>query len=89
MVGTMTGILGLSALVLAGFLIYSPAYLVSKSLLLVGKAGWVDRRELSFYASCFLLLCLLIFLLYFHPTVALSTFIMLAGFAPLIWRLLV
>ncbi|HET7874214.1 MAG TPA: hypothetical protein VFN71_01715 [Methylomirabilota bacterium] len=89
MVGAMLGILGLSALVLAGFLVYSPFYLVSKSPLLLGGSGWVDRREVSFYISCFLLLCLIIFLLFWDWDAFVVAAALMAGFAPMLWRLLV
>ncbi len=89
MVGAMGGILGLSALMVLFFLLYSPIYLLNKSLLLVGKAGWVDKRELQFYVSCFLLLCLLLFLVYWDVYAALVTFVMFAGCGPVLWRMLV
>lgn len=89
MVGAMGGILGLSGLMVLFFLLYSPVYLLNKSLILVGKAGWVDKRELQFYVSCFLLLCLLLFLLYWDASAALITFVMFAGCGPVLWRVLV
>ena len=89
MVGAMFGILGLSGLMVVFFLLYSPIYLLNKSLLLVGKAGWVDKRELQFYISCFMLLCLLLFLLYWNTSVFVVAFVLFAGCGPMLWRLLV
>src|SRR5262245_11010156 len=56
-VGAMSAVLALSGLTLAFFLLYSPLYLLARSWMLVGKGGWVDRRELRFYTACFILLC--------------------------------
>jgi len=48
MVGALTGILGLWALIVAFFLLYPPVYLLGKAPLLIGRSGWVDRREARF-----------------------------------------
>ena len=63
-VGALGGLLGLWALIIAFFLLYSPFYLIGKLPLLVGKGGWVDRREVRFYLACFGLLCVLAALTY-------------------------
>ncbi len=58
-VGALGGLLGLWALIISFFLLYSPFYLIGKLPLLFGKGGWVDRREVRFYLACFGFLCLL------------------------------
>jgi hypothetical protein len=88
-VGAMLGVLILSGAAVAFFLLYSPVYLFNKSLMLFGKAGWVDKRELSFYVSCFVLLCLLIFLALWAPDAAWIAFVAMAGCGPVLWRVLV
>jgi hypothetical protein len=85
-VGAMSGILALSALFVAFFLLYSPVYLAGRSLLLVGKGGWVDKRELRFYCACFILLCILLALAIMNPVAAAAVFVMIAGTAHLFWR---
>src|SRR5713101_2585687 len=62
-VGAMTGILILWALILAFFLVYSPFYLLRRVPTLFAGNAWVDKRELGFYTCCFLLLGMLAFLL--------------------------
>lgn len=84
--GAMSGVLALSGLVVAFFLLYSPVYLAARSLALVGKGGWVDRRELRFYTACFILLCFLAGLAVWNPLLAGSAFVLLAGCAHLVWR---
>lgn len=88
-VGAMSGVLALSGLVVAFFLLYSPVYLFARTFMLLGKAGWVDRRELRFYAACFILLCFLAGLGVWNPVAAASIFVMMAGCAHLVWRTLV
>jgi hypothetical protein len=88
-VGALSGVLALSGLFVAFFLLYSPVYLVGKTLVLVGKGGWVDGRELRFYAGCFTLLCFLAGLAVYNPVFALVAFVVIAGCAHIIWRLLV
>ncbi len=85
----MMGILGFSALVVAFFLIYSPIYLINKIPHLVGKGGWLDRREVRFYLACFALICLLFALLAWSTEAFTMILVLLAGFGPLVWRLLV
>ena len=88
-VGAMTGILGLWALIVLFFLLYSPLYLLGKLPSLIGKSGWVDRREMRFYVASFAMLCLLAALTYGEPTIGLVIFAALAGCGPVFWRLLV
>jgi hypothetical protein len=88
-VGALTGILGLWAVIVSFFLLYSPFYLLGKLPLLVGKGGWVDRREVRFYLACFGMLCVLAALLYWELPVGLTVFAVSAGFGPVFWRLLV
>src|ERR1041385_2504270 len=72
LVGAMSGVLALSGLVVAFFLLYSPLYLLARSWMLVGKGGWVDRRELRFYLACFILLFFLGSLAVWQPVAAAS-----------------
>jgi len=88
-VGAMTGVLALWALIVAFFLLYSPVYLLGKSPMLVGKGGWVDRGELRFYVMCFLMLCLVAFLFYWMLPAGLAVFALVAGCGPVFWRALV
>ena len=85
-VGALSGILALSGLFVAFFLLYSPVYLAARSMLLVGKGGWVDKRELRFYCACFILLCILLALAIMNPVAAAAVFVMIAGTAHLFWR---
>jgi hypothetical protein len=87
--GAMLGVLALWSLIVAFFLLYSPVYLLGKTPMLVGKGGWVDRRELRFYGACFLLLCVLAALAYWDVPAALVVFSTAAGCGPVFWRLLV
>jgi hypothetical protein len=87
-VGAMSGVLALSGLVVAFFLMYSPLYLLARSRMLVGEGKWVDRREFRFYLACFILLCFLVGLAVWSPLVAASTFVVLAGCAHFVWRIL-
>jgi hypothetical protein len=93
MIGAMgaglLGILGFSALIVLFFLGYSPIYLVNKLPHLVGKGGWMDRREVRFYLACFALVCLLVVLLTRSFDTAGVMVILLAGFGPMVWRILV
>ncbi len=88
-VGALTGILGLWAVIVTFFLLYSPFYLLGKLPVLVGKGGWVDRREMRFYLACFAMLCVLVALLYWELPVGLTVFAVASGFGPVFWRLLV
>ena len=88
-VGAMMGILILWALIAGFFLAYAPAYLVSR-LARVLQHGWVDRREMFFYAACFAMLCLLASLACFwSATGAGMIFVLVSGFGPVLWRWLV
>jgi len=93
-VGGLAGIVLFSAALVVFFLVYSPVYLAGMMPALVGKGGWTDRREIRFYALCFLLLCLMIVLIAVSLTTGDwrwvgSVFLVLTGFAPVVWRALV
>ena len=88
-VGAMTGVLILWALIIAFFLLYSPFYLLGKVPMLFGRGAWVDRRELQFYTSCFLVLVLLAGLLVWEPRKGLIAFTVVSGCGPVFWRYLV
>ena len=85
----MLGVWGFSALIVGFFLVYSPIYLINKAPHLVGKGGWLDKREVRFYLACFALVCLLIALLTRWTDAFLVLVVLLAGFGPMVWRLLV
>ena len=85
----MFGIWGFSLLVVLFFLAYSPVYLINKAPHLIGKGGWLDKREVRFYLACFALVCLLLALFTRSLDAAAILFVLLAGFGPLVWRLLV
>jgi len=89
MVYAMLGVLGFSALVVAFFLLFSPVYLINKTPHVIGKGCWLDRREVRFYLLCAVLLVVLIVLLYVEFDWAVVLFVLLAGFGPMVWRLLV
>jgi hypothetical protein len=94
LVGALSGIVLFSAALVVFFLVYSPIYLVGKMPQLVGKGGWTDRREIRFYGLCFLLLCFMIALMAVSLTTgdwrwAGAAFLVLTGFAPVVWRALV
>jgi hypothetical protein len=89
MVFGLLGVWGFSGLIVIFFLLYSPIYLINKAPHLVGKGGWLDRREVRFYLACFALVCLLLALLTRSVDAAGILFVLLAGFGPLVWRLLV
>jgi len=89
LVGAMTGILLLWALIITFFLLYSPFYLLGKIPMLFGRGAWVDRRELQFYVCCFLLLGLLVCLLVWDPRKALIAFTLVSGCGPVFWRYVV
>jgi hypothetical protein len=88
-VGAMTGVLILWALIIAFFLLYSPFYLLGKLPMLFGRGAWVDRRELQFYVGCFLLLAVLAGLLVWEPRHAFIAFTVVSGCGPVFWRYLV
>jgi hypothetical protein len=84
--GAMFGILMLWALIVAFFLAYSPAYLVTR-LPRVLSRGWVDRRELTFYGLCFTLLCALVAVACWASfSTAVLSFVLIAGCGPILWR---
>lgn len=85
----MFGIWGFSLLVVLFFLAYSPVYLINKAPHLIGKGGWLDKREVRFYLACFALVCLLAALLTRSADAFAVLLVLLAGFGPLVWRLLV
>jgi len=89
MVGALTGLLGLWALIVAFFLLYSPLYLLGKAPLLVGRSGWVDRREVRFYVASFLTLTAVAALLFLEPRLGLVLFAGVSGCGPVFWRALV
>lgn len=87
--GGLGGMMSLSALLLVFFLLYSPVYLVGKAPMLLGADAWTDHREVRFYAWCFVILCALVGLLLWDWGWFVSVFVLLAGFAPWLWRALV
>jgi hypothetical protein len=89
MVFGLLGVWGFSGVIVLFFLLYSPVYLINKVPHLVGKGGWLDKREVRFYLACFALVCLLLALLTRSLDAAAILFVLLAGFGPLVWRLLV
>lgn len=88
-IGAFGGLLALSALFLAFSLLYSPLYLVGNAGRILDPQAWVDRREVRFYLGCFVIFCSLVTLAFLHPEAALVAFVLLAGFAQVLWRLLV
>ena len=93
-IGALAGIVLFSAALVVFFLVYSPVYLAGMMPALMGKGGWTDRREIRFYVLCFLLLCLMIVLIAVSLMTgdwrwAGSAFLVLTGFAPVVWRALV
>jgi hypothetical protein len=88
-VGALGGLLGLWAVIISFFLLYSPIYLIGKLPQAFGRGGWVDGREVRFYLACFAVLCLLAALTYFEPPVGLTAFAVAAGCGPVFWRWLV
>lgn len=88
-VGALGGLLALSALFLAFALVYSPVYLIGNVGRILDPQAWLDRREVRFYVGCFVILCGLIAIALVQPEVALASFILLAGFAQVLWRFLI
>jgi len=88
-VGAMTGILMLWAVILMFFLVYSPIYLIQQVPTWFAGNAWVDKRELGFYTCCFLLLAMLVCLLVWDPEKALVAFLMVSGLAPAFCRYIV
>jgi len=89
MVFGLLGVWGFSGLIVVFFLLYSPIYLINKVPHLVGKGGWLDKREVRFYLACLALVCLLLALFTHSLDAAAILFVLLAGFGSLVWRLLV
>jgi hypothetical protein len=83
------GIWALSALIVVFFLLYSPIYLLNRSAMLIGEGGWVDRREVRFYLLCFVLLCIVILLAWWRLDYFVVVGVLIAGFGPVMWRVLV
>ena len=88
-VGALSGILALSALFLAFYLMYSPVYLIENAKRILDPHAWVDHREVRFYLGCFLTLACLLGLAWVHPDAALVSFVLLSGSAQFLWRFLV
>lgn len=83
------GMLALSGFFLAFYLLYSPFYLGLNLTRILDRTAWTDPREVRFYLACFGLLCVLAVLALWNPEWALVTFVILAGSAQLLWRLLI
>lgn len=88
-IGALGGILALSAFFLAFCLLYSPVYLVGNAMRILDPQAWVDRGEVRFYLGCFVALCGLATLAVLDPKAALVSFTVFAGFAHILFRLLV
>lgn len=88
-VGALGGVLALSALFLAFYLLYSPLYLVENAKRILDRHVWVDQREVRFYLGCFVLLVSLVAVALMDPNLALASFVLLAGSAQFLWRVLV
>jgi len=89
LVGAMSGILILWAIIVGFFLLYSPLYLVGKLPRLVGKGPWADSREMQFYGWCFVLLGALAGIMVWDARTGLVAFVTVAGCGPVFWRWLV
>ena len=87
--GAIGGGMAFSGLLVAFFLLYSPVYLAGQAPMLVGKGAWTDRREVRFYGLCLLILCVLLALLLLDLRWFVSAFLLVTGFAPSLWRVLV
>ena len=91
LIGTLAGILAVSAAVVAFYLLYSPLYLVRHvgGLFWARETGtvWTDRQEVQFYVVCFLLLCGLAGVALYDYTAGAVAFVLLSGVAPLAWRI--
>jgi hypothetical protein len=89
LLGAVGGVLTFSGLLVAFFLLYSPVYLAGKLPALTGKGGWTDSREIRFYGLCFFVLLALVGLLFFDWQWFVAAFLIVTGFAPVLWRALV
>jgi hypothetical protein len=87
-IGVLAGILATSVVLLSFYLLYSPFYLLNEVWRLFGRPKWVDTHERRFYRRCFLMLCVLGVAAFVHPSAAGLTLILLAGLAPVLWRIL-
>jgi hypothetical protein len=87
--GAAGGVLTFSGLLVVFFLLYSPFYLAGKLPILVGKGGWTDQREIRFYGLCLVILFALLGLLLWDWRWFVAAFLLLTGFAPALWRILV
>lgn len=88
-IGALGGLLALSALFLAFALAYSPVYLIGHAGRILDPQAWVDQREVRFYVGCFVILCGLLTLAFLNPEAGLVSFVLLAGFAQVLWHFLV
>lgn len=88
-IGALGGLLALSALFLAFALVYSPVYLIGHAGRILDPQAWVDQREVRFYVGCFVILCGLLTLAFLNPEAGLVSFVLLAGFAQVLWHFLV
>ena len=86
--GGLGGLLAVSALFLAFCLLYSPIYLFDNAPRLLDRQAWIDQTEVRFYLGCFALLCALVMLAVVSPEAALVAFVLLAGSAQVLCRLL-
>ncbi|HZE36523.1 MAG TPA: hypothetical protein VE482_08500 [Candidatus Eisenbacteria bacterium] len=89
LLGAVGGVLTFSGLLVVFFLLYSPVYLAAKLPILTGKGGWTDRREIRFYGLCLIVLLVLVGLVLFDWQWFVAAFLLVAGFAPVLWRALV
>ena len=89
LLGAAGGVLTFSGLFVVFFLVYSPIYLAGKLPMLTGQGGWVDQREIRFYGFCFIILFTLLGLLLWDWHWFVAAFLVLTGFAPMLWRVLV
>jgi hypothetical protein len=87
--GAAGGVLTFSGLLVVFFLLYAPVYLAGKLPLLTGGGGWTDRREIRFYGLCLIILFVLLGLLLWDWRWFVAVFLLLTGFAPTLWRVLV
>ena len=89
LLGAVGGVLTFSGLLVVFFLLYSPVYLAAKLPILTGQGGWTDRREIRFYGLCLIVLLVLVGLVLFDWQWFVAAFLLVAGFAPVLWRALV
>lgn len=89
LVGAGGGVLMFSALFVLFFLVYSPIYLAGKLPMLTGQGGWADQREIRFYGLCFIMLVVLLGLFVWDWRWCVAAFLLVTGFAPSLWRVLV